>query len=294
MSAPRDVPADTARAADREATTGLPSGAPLRIGVIDLSFHAASSGVVAALLRRDGIPFEFRHAPHEALFGLLANDEIDLAISAWLPGSHGAYIQPFEDQLVKLGVLYQPYAIWGVPDEVPVQEVEAVADLLKPAVVARMRKTIQGIGPGAGISRFSREIMDAYRLGEVGYEFRNGSLQDCVGAFESAVQAQQWVVVPLWHPQFLHNRHRIRALREPLGLLRGQDEATLVLRRSALSRVPARTLNWMRRISLGNAVVAALDDQISRGGLTPEGAAADWMARHPEIVASWEAQEPPA
>ncbi len=264
-----------------------PAVPPLRLGVIDLSFHTASSGVIAALLRRDGIAFEVRHAPHEALFKLLADDHIDLAISAWLPGSHGGYIAPVEDQLLKLGVLYQPYAIWGVSDQVPIEAVECVADLLKPEVAARMRKAIQGIGPGAGISRFSLEIMQTYRLAEAGYAFHNGSLTDCVDAFESSIAAGEWAVVPLWHPQFLHHRHRIRALREPLGLLRGQDEATLVLRRSAAAKLPASTLQWMRRISLGNEVVATLDDQISRGGRTPESAATEWLKRHPERLAAW-------
>ncbi|WP_084738062.1 glycine betaine ABC transporter substrate-binding protein [Cystobacter ferrugineus] len=48
---------------------------------------------------------------------------------------------------------------------------------------------------------------------------------------EAAVAEKRWVVIPLWHPQFLHHRYTIRALAEPKGLLGGVDQATLVIRR---------------------------------------------------------------
>lgn len=257
------------------------------IGQIALSFHVASAGVVRQVLARDSVPHTVVEAPHEKIYAMLGTGEIDMAISAWLPGSHGAFIKPYEGDLMKLGVLYEPYTIWGVPDYVPQTELESVADLLKPQVAAKMTKVIQGIGPGAGISRFSREIVAAYGLNAAGYEFRNGSLDDCVAAFERAVAERRWVVVPLWHPQYLHNTHAIRALTEPRGLLRGKDAATIVLRKSASGLLPARTLATLRKIHLGNAAVAELDDLVSRKQMDPLEAARDWMDRHAGVVSSW-------
>ncbi|RYF28531.1 MAG: glycine/betaine ABC transporter substrate-binding protein [Comamonadaceae bacterium] len=264
-----------------------PQARPLVIGQISLSFHVASAGVVRQVLQRDSVAHTVVEAPHEKIYEMLGTGEIDMAISAWLPGSHGAFIQPYEADLMKLGVLYEPYTIWGVPDYVPQAELESVADLLKPQVSARMTKVIQGIGPGAGISRFSREIMAAYQLDAAGYEFRNGSLDDCVNAFEQAVTQRRWVVVPLWHPQYLHNTHVIRALAEPRGLLRGKDAATLVLRKSAAGLLPARTLATLQKMHLGNAAVAELDDLVSRKKMDPLDAARDWSGRHAAVVSAW-------
>ncbi|MDH0864346.1 glycine betaine ABC transporter substrate-binding protein [Mitsuaria sp. GD03876] len=261
---------------------------PLRLGVIDLSFHRASAGVVAEVLRAGGVPVELVVDVHERIYDRLRRGEIDMAVSAWLPGSHGDYIRGLDNDLLRLGVLYQPYALWGVPDYVPVEILDTIGDLRRDDVRAAITvKRIQGIGPGAGISRFSREIMQRYDLGAHGYEFMNGSLRDCVQAFESAVAERRWVVVPLWRPQYLHARHRIRDLRDPVGLLRGVDDATLLLRRDARALIPDATLKVLAGMSLGNETVAALDEQVGRDGQPAERVAAEWLARHPTRPTEW-------
>lgn len=265
-----------------------PSAQAWRLGVIDLSFHHASAAVVAWLLRRHQVTVQVLAAPHEAMFRQLRDNTVDMVVSAWLPGSHQVYVEPMEDRLMALTSLYEPYALWGVPDYVPTEAVSSVSDLLKTEVSHRMIKLIQGIGPGAGISRFSREIMARYELGKSGYEFRNGTLQDCVDAFESAVETAQWVVVPLWQPQFLHQRHRIRALKEPLGLLQGCDQATLMVRRDAVERLPPKALAALRRMHLGNAAVTELDEMIGRQRREPSEAVSEWMAQRPELLRHWE------
>ncbi|VEB41873.1 ABC-type proline/glycine betaine transport systems, periplasmic components [Chromobacterium violaceum] len=202
---------------------------------IDLSFHAASAAVVARLLEKHGVAVDELRAPHERAFALLAAGQGDMLCSAWLPGSHGGYLAPLRTtwrswprstNLTRCGRA-------GLRAGGAVAE---IADLKKPEVASRMIKRIQGINPGAGISRFSREIIARYRLDEAGYHFENGSLEDCAQAFEQAVARGDWVVAPLWQPQFLYWRHRIRALADPENLLRGRDEATLI---AARTRWPA-------------------------------------------------------
>jgi glycine betaine/proline transport system substrate-binding protein len=251
---------------------------PIRIGHIDLSFHAASAAVVRAILEDAGHAVEERAAPHEAMFQLYGAGEVDLLVSAWLPASHQRYLAPFEAQTRKLGVLYTPYCIWGVPDYVPSEAVNAVTDLLKPGVLSRMRRTIQGINPGAGISRFSTAMIDAYGLREAGYAFRPGTEAECFDGFEDAVARGEWLVVPLWHPQYLHHRHAIRALHEPKGLLGGQDDATLIIRGDAQHRVHPVALQRLAELRLGNGVVTLLDHRIRKEGLTPLEAARSWLA----------------
>jgi len=258
----------------------------LVLGQIALSFHVAAAAVVAELLRRDGISVELAQAPHEEMYAQLADERVDLVCSAWLPGSHGIYVDPIEDRITKLGVLYEPYALWGIPDFLP-EEIRSVEDLARPHVADLMEKRIQGIGPGAGISRFSREIVERYRLSELGYHFENGTPAECYGAFERCVRERRGVVVPLWHPQFLHHTHKIRELHEPLGLLRGKDQATLVGRTSIVSTLPAATIHWLRRIHLGNASVAELDHAISVSHVAPDEAAKAWLDRHAADVEVW-------
>ena len=250
---------------------------PIRLGCIDLSFHAASAGVVQAILERDGHAVTLRTAPHEAMFELLGRGEVDLLVSAWLPASHARYLAPHEAITQRLGVLYRPYCIWGVPDYVPEDAVRTVSDLLADAVLARMERRIQGINPGAGISRFSAGMVREYGLDRAGYHFETGSEADCFDGYERAVAVGRWVVVPLWHPQYLHHRYRIRALEEPKGLLGGTDDATLIVRRDAMPLIRPDTRATLQALSLGNATVTMLDHRVRKEGLSSLDAAREWL-----------------
>ncbi|MBV8657450.1 MAG: glycine betaine ABC transporter substrate-binding protein [Burkholderiales bacterium] len=257
--------------------------AHLTLITIDLSFHVAASAVVQHVLAEHGVETSEIRVPHERAFELLAQGGGDMLCAAWLPGSHGAYLAPFAHEVDQLAVLYTPYALWGVPDYVPMTEVASLADLAKPEIAARMQKRIQGIGPGAGISRFSREIMARYSLESQGYHFENGTLDDCVQAFEGAVAEQRWVVVPLWHPQYLHWQHRIRALQDPEGLLRGEDQATLLLRRASRTKLPEAARAALQALQLGNPAITMLDHLTERMRLTPHAAAARLFASDSEL-----------
>ena len=233
----------------------------MRLGHIDLSFHAAAAREVRLVLNRYGYHVVSSTAHHEEMFRRLGDGEVDLLCAAWLPASHQVYLEPIKDRVTALTVLYEPYCIWGVPEYATV---DTVNDLLNPEVLDKMERRIQGINPGAGISRFSRAIVKAYGLDEAGYHFETGTEAECFGRFVEAVEQERWIVTPLWHPQWLHNRYTIRALKEPRGLLGGQDKATLLVTNDALGRMAADAVNALRALHLGNARVSALDDEIQR------------------------------
>lgn len=234
----------------------------IRVGHIDLSFHDASAREVESVLKRHGHRIERAAAPHEDMFKMYGRGEVDVLVSAWLPASHGAYLAPFEDDTIKVTTLYTPYCIWGVPEYVPESAIGGVPDLLRSPAVDRMEKLIQGINPGAGISRFSKKMVVDYGLSAAGYHFETGTEDQCFGRFEEAVAKKKWVVIPLWHPQWLHHRYTIRALADPKGLLGGTDHATLIVRKDARDLIGRSALAELAGFTLGNTRVSALDDAL--------------------------------
>ncbi|NMY84585.1 glycine/betaine ABC transporter [Pseudomonas sp. WS 5411] len=261
----------------------------VRLGVTDLSFHRATAAVVASVLQRMGFGVEPSYALHEANFEQLRAGSIDMIASAWIPSSHGMYKARVEEVVAtrELGLHYTPYALWGVPDYVPVSQVDSVDDLRKPEILARMHTLIQGIGPGAGITRFSLRMMEDYGLAAAGYQFRTGTQEQCVAAFEALVEEGRWGVVPLWHPQFLHFRHRIRDLKDPKGLLGSVDRAVLLARVDRLGRFSEAQLQVLDNIRLSNAIVAELDYALNRQGKSADQAAEGWLLNNPQTLASW-------
>jgi glycine betaine/proline transport system substrate-binding protein len=254
----------------------------LKIGVTDLSFHHVAASLVTHVLQGMDFEVERIYSPHQDNFKKLASGEVDLLSSAWLPSSHGAYKSDVEQVigLTELGLHYEPYALWGVPDYVPVEAVSQVSDLLKPEVVEKMRPLIQGITPGAGITRFSIKMMTEYGLNEAGYRFQSGTEEDCFKAFEQAVARKEWIVVPLWKPQFLHYRHHIREIVEPKGLLGIVDRAVLLLRDDKKALFTPAQVAKLDRLRFSNEIIAELDYRVRREDLCLDDVTRQWLAEH--------------
>ena len=251
----------------------------ITMGVTDLSFHRTTASLVANVLKTMGFEVERIFSPHQENFEKLKTGEIDMLSSAWLPSSHGIYKADVEEvePLIELGLHYEPYALWGVPDYVPEEAVFEVADLLKPEVAERMISQIQGINPGAGITRFSIQMMKEYGLSDAGYEFFPGSEADCFDAFESAVANKEWVIVPLWKPQFLHYRYDIRELKEPKGLLGIVDRAVLLLRGDKQGLFNEEQIQELDSLRFSNDIIAELDYKVCREGKPQDEVTRDWL-----------------
>lgn len=251
----------------------------ITMGVTDLSFHRTTASLVTNVLKALGFEVERVFSPHQENFEKLKAGEVDMLSSAWLPSSHGIYKAGVEEvePLIELGLHYEPYALWGVPNYVPKEAVSEVADLLKPEVAKRMKAQIQGINPGAGITRFSIQMMKEYGLSDSGYEFFTGSEGDCFDAFESAVANKEWVVVPLWKPQFLHYRYDIREIKEPKGLLEIVDRAVLLLRHDKKHLFSEEQIQKLDSLRFSNDIIAELDYKVCREGKSQDAVTHAWL-----------------
>jgi glycine betaine/proline transport system substrate-binding protein len=254
----------------------------IKLGVTDLSFHHMTAALVTQVLQDMGFTVQREYAPHQENFIHLKQGEVDLLSSAWLPSSHGMYKADVEEviSVTELGLHYQPYALWGVPDYVPAYAVNEVSDLLKPDVTASMNMHIQGINPGAGITRFSIQMMKEYGLSDAGYTFSPGTEKACFDAFERAVSNKEWVVVPLWKPQFLHHKYTIRELVEPKGLFGIVDRAVLLIRDDKKALFTPAQLARLDELRFSNEIIAQLDYQVSREGNDIDNVANIWLTEN--------------
>lgn len=241
---------------------------PVRVGHIALSFHDAAAEQVELVLRSHGHKVARHCAPHSLMFDALGSSDIDILVAAWLPWSHGEYFAPLADKVSAVGVLYEPYPIWGVPEYVPAC-IASIPDLLSPLALDHMDRLIQGMAPGAGISEMSPRAIRAYGLDSAGYHFENGTEDDCIGRFVAAVARRQWVVMPFWHPQALHTRHRIRRLQDPKLVLGATDNATVLVLRESEELIGEPALADLATLYLGNSMLNDLDRAIRRRTSNP-------------------------
>jgi len=265
-----------------------PGVLPVVLGQVSLSFYAVTGAVVQEVLERLGHQVELRQGPHEEIFPLLGNRQIDLMAAVWLPEGHRDYWKRYGSEAEEVARLYEGAKFfWGVPSYVPEDDVASIEDLTKPSVVERMRKLIQGIGAGATITTLSQRAVDEYRLAPHGYLLKPGTQSEWIAAFNSAVTEQHWIVFPTWAPQYLNRGAQLRALADPRGVLGGVNHGALVAPRENFQLIPAATRNVLARIEIGLDGVTEMDWLVNVEGRTPLEAARAWMLQNEERTSAW-------
>jgi len=258
------------------------------LGHVDLSFYEVTAKVVQGVLERLGYRVEVKSGSHAEIYPLLGKGDVDLFVAVWLPNAHATYWEQYKDTSVKVTTLFEDARLyWSVPDYVPASDVSSVADLRKPEVAAKMQKEIRGTRADSGLMIGSRKIMEEYALADAGYQLIPGKPADWIANFEGNIAARSWFVMPLWQPQYLNRVAKMRILEEPKQLLGGVDKAYLVAHKDFRDKVDKHTWNALQRMSLSLKAVTELDYLVNVKKLTPEYAARNWMAAHPDTVNFW-------
>jgi glycine betaine/proline transport system substrate-binding protein len=258
------------------------------LGHVDLSFYELTAKVVQGVLERLGYSVAVKSGSHGEIYRLLGKGDVDLLVAVWLPHAHASYWEQYKETSVKVTTLFEDARLyWSVPDYVPTSDVKSVEDLRKPEVAAKMQKEIRGTRADSGLMIGSKKIMEEYSLADAGYQLVPGKPADWIANFESNISAKRWFVMPLWQPQYLNRVATMRILEEPKQLLGGADKAYLVAHRDFHDKVDKHTLKALQRMSLSLQAVTELDYLVNVKKLTPEYAARNWMAAHPDTVNFW-------
>ncbi len=260
----------------------------IKFGQIRISFYAVAGAVVQEVLTKLGHDFEVVEGLHPDIFPKLGAGEVDTLVAAWLPYGHAEYWKKYGDCCEEIATLYEgAHFFWAVPDYVPSAVVASVSDLTKPEVAARTQKLIKGTGPGSGLMIQSRKMMEAYGLSAAGYTLEPSPGNEWIERLGDVVAQKQWVVTPLWQPQYLNQAIGLRKLDEPLGLMGGKNRGALVISKKLASELPESTLKVLRRIHLGLDAVTQMDYSVNVEGKTPREAAREWMQGNRSIVDAW-------
>lgn len=258
------------------------------IGHVNISFYEVTAKVVQSVIERLGYTVAVKSASHAEIYALLGSGDVDLFVAVWLPDAHASYWQQYKDNAVIVTALFDDARLfWSVPDYVPVADVKSVADLRKPDVAAKMQKEILGTGPDSGLMTGSKKIMDEYGLADAGYRLLPGQPGERAANLTDNVAAKRWFVMPLSQPNYLNRLAGMRILDEPKQLLGGADKAYLVASKNFYAQMDKRTWKALQRISLSVKAVTEMDYLVNVKQLTPEYAARNWMAAHPDTVNYW-------
>lgn len=159
----------------------------------------------------------------------VANGDLDVMLMSWQPKTHEDYLRRYGDDLVDLGTLYEGANLgWVIPDYIPKETLNAIPDLAKPEIRAKLDGKIQGIGAGAGIMALSRKALKAYGLD---YELLVASGPAMAMAIGKAVEKKGYIVATGWRPHWKFAAYPLRYLEDPKGIFAGAESVHAMARK---------------------------------------------------------------
>ena len=130
-------------------------GGKVELVYVEWDTEIASTHVVGKVLEDLGYDVELTPLDNAVMWEAVATGEADGMVAAWLPGTHGAQMEQYGDQVVDLGPNLEGAKIGLVVPSY--MDVNSIADLSEEA-----SQVITGIEPGAGVVAASERALDEY------------------------------------------------------------------------------------------------------------------------------------
>ncbi len=235
------------------------------------------------VLEDKGVDVEFQELGEAApLYAGLAGGDVDVYPSGWSEVTHADYMKEFGDDIEDLGAWYEGAVLTlAVPEYV---DIDSIADLTGNA--DRFGGRIVGIEPGAGLTRITRdEVIPTYGLDS--YELVESSTTAMLAELQSAVDAEEDIVVTLWRPFWANSEFPMKDLKDPEGAL-GDPEALHTLARAGFSDDCAEVADMMGDFTLTDEQYGSLENMVVNeyGEGRYEEAVDAWFEENPDVEES--------
>jgi glycine betaine/proline transport system substrate-binding protein len=216
------------------------------------------------------------------LYQGVSRGDLDAMMMAWLPQTHADYFKRVEDKVETLGTVYDGAKLgWVVPAYVPEDAISSIEDLKKDDVKTKLGATVQGIDPGAGLTRLSQEAIKEYGLD---YKLQISSEAGMLTTVDRAMRTEGWFVATSWSPHWMFGKYKLRYIDDPKGAL-GAAEHVDVLARKGFKEDNPEAAAFLSRMKLP---IADLEAAMFNAQETSYEQAVDkYIADHPEQVKSW-------
>lgn len=217
------------------------------------------------------------------LYQGVSRGDIDFMMMAWLPQTHADYYKRVKNKVETLGTVYDGAKLgWVVPKYIPESEISSIEDLKKEEVRKKLDGTIQGIDPGAGLTRLSEDALKTYELKD--YKLKISSEAGMLTTADRSYRGEKWFVATSWSPHWMFGKYELRYLKDPKKAL-GEAEHVDVLARKDFKADNPKVAEFMSRMKLP---IADLEAAMFDAQETSYDKAVDkYIEQHPDQIKSW-------
>lgn len=211
------------------------------------------------------------------LYTALAQGDIDMYPSAWSEVTHASYMEEYGDDIEDLGTYYEGAVLTlAVPEYL--DEINSIEDLKGNA--AMFDGKIIGIEPGAGLTKQTQETaMPEYGLDD--YELVTSSTGGMLAELDTAVAAEEPIVVTLWRPFWANDAWPLKDLEDPKGAM-GESEALHFLGKTGFAEEFPEAAELINKIKLDDEQYGALESLVTSDEYEDKSADAvdKWLAEY--------------
>lgn len=221
------------------------------------------------------------------LYQGVSRGDIDAMMMAWLPATHADYYDKVKNRVETLGTIYDGAKLgWVVPTYIPESEIASIEDLKKPDVQKKLSGTIQGIDPGAGLTRLSQQAVKDYALDD--YKLQISSEAGMLTTVDRAMRGEKWFVATSWSPHWMFGKYKLRYIDDPKKSLGEAEHVDIVASRDFKTENPkaAEFLSRMK-VPLDDLEAAMFDAQET----SYDEAVAKYIEDHPDQIKAWVGDE---
>lgn len=257
---------------------------PVKIGWAAWSDAEFVTKLAAKLIKDElGQEVELVQSDVAPLYQGVSRGDLDAMMMAWLPVTHADYYGKVEDRVENLGSVYEGAKLgWVVPAYIPESEISSIEDLKKPEVQKKLAGTVQGIDPGAGLTRLSEKALKDYGLD--GYKLQISSEAGMLTTVDRANRGEKWFVATSWSPHWTFGKYKLRYLEDPKKSL-GEAENIDVLARKDFKTDNPKVAGFLSRMKLP---IADLEAAMFNAQETSYDAAVEkYIQDHPDQIKAW-------
>ncbi|MGO4840539.1 glycine betaine ABC transporter substrate-binding protein, partial [Rhizobiaceae sp. 2RAB30] len=143
--------------------------------------------------------------------------------------THADYFKRVEDKVETLGSVYEGAKLgWVVPAYVPQDAINSIEDLKKDDVKEKLGATVQGIDPGAGLTRLSEAAIKEYGLD---YKLQVSSEAGMLTTVDRDMRSEKWFVATAWSPHWMFGKYKLRYIDDPKGALGAAEHVDVLARK---------------------------------------------------------------
>ena len=214
-----------------------------------------------------------------AMWQALSTGDVDFITCAWLPVTHGHYMDRVGDNVDDMGPALEGARIGlVVPTYVDIDSMEEMN-----AHADKFNNEITGIDPGAGIMSRSEQAIEDYGMDDMDLMESSDAMMTAV--LGDKVTRDEWVVVTGWTPHWKFGQWDLKYLEDPKGVFGAEETINKVARMGLENDKPdlyAFLENFYMEMEDLQTVMAWAEDTGD-----PEGAAKRWVEENPDKVAAW-------